>query len=172
MRVTAFQIQAMDEQLVDVPTTTPTEHISPVIGAVQPRSAPPPRTAGPPPPALQQPAVTEATAPELRVIAVAVQPARVAPGGEVALVITYQVSGVPPGPGFEVLERREILRAGQRLAGFEERLRRTSATFTSSQPLRLPRDVAPGIYTLWAELVMAGSKAMGSALFEVAAGAP
>ena len=154
MRVTAFQIQAMDEQLVDVPTTSVTSQAVPVD-----RSRPPPE-----PP---QPVVSEPTDPELQIVAVAVQPARVPPGGEVTLVITYEVSGVPPGPGFEVLERREILRGGQRLAGFEERLQRTNDVITSSQPLSLPPDVAPGIYTLWAEVVMAGGKTTGTALFEV-----
>ena len=155
MRITAFEIQAMDEQLVDVPTTSTTSPAVPVEGS-------------PPPPVQPQPIATELTDPELHIVAVAVQPARVAPGGEVRLVITYEVSGVPPGPGFQVLELREILRGGQRFAGFEERLQRTNDVFTSSQPLRLPPDVAPGIYTLWAEVVMAGSKATGTAIFEVA----
>jgi len=155
MRVTAFQVQAMDEQLVDVSTASTTSQAVPDVVSR-------------PPTALPQPVASEPAAPDLRIVAVAVQPARVAPGGEVTLVITYEVSGVPPGPGFEVLERREILRGGQQLAAFEERLQRTNNTFTSSQPLGLPPDVAPGIYTLWAEVVMAGSKATGTALFEVA----
>jgi hypothetical protein len=65
------------------------------------------------------------------------------------------------------VERREILHGAQRLAAFEERLTRATGTYNSRQPLRLPADAAPGIYTLWAELVMAGDSATGSALFEV-----
>lgn len=166
MRVTAFQIQAMDEQLVNVPTMAPPVRSVPAAGSAPPRSAPPR------PPALPPQVESESTAPELRIIAVAVQPARAAPGGEIALVITYEVNGVPPGSSFEVLERREILRGGQLLASFEERLRRTGDTFTSSQSVRLPPDVEPGLYTLWAELSMAGAKTTGSALIEVVLGAP
>ncbi len=167
MRVTAFQIQAMDEQLVDVPAMMPPVRPVPTTGSAPPQAAPPR-----PPPALPPEVESEPTAPELRIIAVAVQPARAAPGGEIALVITYEVNGVPPGSSFEVLERREILRGGQLLASFEERLRRTGGTFTSSQSVRLPPDVDPGLYTLWAELAMAGSKTTGSALIEVVSGAP
>ena len=83
------------------------------------------------------------------------------------MIITYEVSGVPPGPGFEVVERREILHGAQRFAAFEEHQARSSDTFTSRQPLQLPPDARSGLYTLWAEVEMAGSKATGSALFEV-----
>jgi hypothetical protein len=165
MRVTAFQIQATDEQLVQVPTTTAPVRTAPVTGPAPPRAAPPR------PPALPPQVESEPAAPELRIIAVAVQPARAAPGEEIAMVISYEVDGVPPGSSFEVLERREILRGAQRLAGFEERLRRTGGTFTSSQSVRLPPDVERGLYTLWAELAMAGGKTTGSALFEVSLGA-
>ena len=144
------------EQLVDAPVSAAASESQPVIGSTTPAT-----------PAPQPAITTEPSAPKIKVLAVAAQPTRVAPGGEIAMVITYEVSGVPPGPGFEVVERREILHGAQRFAVFEERLARSNDIFTSRQPLRLPPDVGSGIYTLWAEVEMAGSEATGSALFEV-----
>lgn len=149
-------ISVPSEQLVDVPVSAAKSEARPVSGPT-----PPARHAPLPTP------TTELSPPRIKVLAVAAQPTRVAPGGEIAMVITYEVSGVPPGHGFEVVERREILHGAQRFAAFEERLARSSDTFTSRQALRLPPDVGGGIYTLWAEVEMAGSSANGSALFEV-----
>ncbi len=151
MRVTAFQLEAADERLVDVP-------VAPV--ATSPHTA-----AGRLPPTPSAPAPT--AAPALRLRAVAAQPPRVPPGGELAMVLTYEVGGVPAGASFEVLEVREVFRGEQRLAGFEERLARAAGAFTSSQPLRLPPDLAPGLYSLRARVATAGREASGSALFEV-----
>jgi hypothetical protein len=156
MRVDAFQLQAMDEKLVDVPLAPAPTRPPAGPGVASPPSRPP----------LSQ-ATGGASPPAIRVVAVAVQPARVPPGGEIAMVITYEVGGVPSGSAFEVLEVREVYQGERRLAGFEERLPRASDTFTSSQPLRLPPDLAPGLYSLRAKVVMAGREATGSALFEV-----
>ncbi len=149
-------VSAPSEQLVDV-------QVNAAAAAPQavPAPTPLPRLVPPPLPP------SELSPPQIEVLAVAVQPARVAPGGEIGMVISYEVRGVPPGPGSEVVERREILRGAQQLAVFEERLARANDTYNSRQPLQLPADASPGIYTLWAEVVMAGNRATGSALFEV-----
>lgn len=149
-------VSAPSEQLVEVQVNEAAAAPQAVTGLTAPAR---------PTPASSPP--SELFPPQIEVLAVAVQPARVAPGGEIDMVISYEVSRVPLGPGFEVVERREILRGAQQLAAFEERVARANDTYNSRQPLQLPVDAAPGIYTLWAEVVMAGNKATGSALFEV-----
>jgi len=143
------------EQLVDVPVGPAAHQPAPVAQpARKPPEALPTASAGPP---------------AIGIVAVAVQPARVAPGAATELVINYDVSGVPPGPGFEVIELREIQHQGQVIASFEERLQRSNGNFPSGQPLHVPPGTAPGVYYLQAKVVMAGREASGTALFEVTA---
>ena len=119
-------------------------------------------------PPTSGPAVTAAPArPEVRMIAVAVQPFQVAPGEEIALVLTFAVESAPPGLGVQVLERREILSGDTRLTVLEEKLSRGNGTFTSRQPIRVPPDLSPGLYTLRGSVRAAERESAGSALFEV-----
>jgi hypothetical protein len=105
--------------------------------------------------------------PELEVLAVSVRPPRAAPGDTVDLVAVYRVRGVPPGTFFEVAERRDILRGEQRLQRLEHSVARSADEYTSSWPVRLPEGLAPGVYRLAFEALLAGLSARGEALFEV-----
>lgn len=124
-----------------------------------------------PRPPVTRPASPSASTgpPVVKIDAVAVQPARIAAGASTELIVTYTVGGVPAGATFEVAELREIFLGEQRIASFEERLRRTDGTHPSRQSLTIPAGTAPGVYTLRATLVMAGREVAGSALFEVTA---
>ena len=152
--------------LLDV-LSTPSEQLVEVsaTAAVLPRSNPDP------PPSVQPPVIVT-DPPTVDIVAVAAQPARVPAGGHVELVITYRVGGAPQGSGFEVIERREIRSQGRVVATFEERPRRANGNVVSRLPVELPVSTAPGIYTLEVHVVMTGSEASGTALFEVVASAP
>lgn len=147
-------VLAPAEQLVEAP-----------VAAVS-RTAP---TAGSPalPDASTSVAVTGP--PTVAIDAVAVQPARVAAGSNADLVITYTASGVPAGTAFDVVERREIYFGEQRIAGFEEQIRRANGTHPSRQTLTVPIGTAPGVYTLRATVIMAGREESSTAIFEVQA---
>ena len=141
------------EQLVDVSTERDSVAASPV------RTPRPP--AAPPPPAVAP------NAPSIRVLSVAVQPARVLAGAETQLIIHYEVSGIPSGSAFEVLESRTIHHQGHRIAAFDAPVRRANGSYPSHQPLRVPRQTDPGVYTLTARVSMAGRDSSGAAVFEV-----
>ncbi len=113
------------------------------------------------------PGPAPAYVPALRILAAAVQPARVRPGEEVALVVNYLLEGLPPGAGFEVHEERELLSGERHLTTLEDRVTRAAGTYTSSQRIRVPADLAPGVYRLRARVRVAGLAAEGEALFEV-----
>ena len=154
LRLSAFQLSAVDEQLVDVPRTA----------EAGPGDT---RARGREPVLADSPASAPASDPSLGILGVAVDPSRVAPGSEVRLIITYDVGGPPPGGTFDVVERRTILQDGETLTTLEATVARGSGTHKASQPLRLPATLAPGIYELRASVLMPGITSAGSALFQV-----
>lgn len=130
--------------------------------ATPPLSAAPP--AAPPPNAS---ASTQVFDPAVTLHAVAVQPAQVAPGGEVLLVLTYEISGVPAGARVEVRETRRLMDGDRELAAFPEQVVRGPGPFTSKLPVRVPTGMAPGMYSVRATVELAGLSAVGTAFFEV-----
>ena len=82
-------------------------------------------------------------------------------------MIHYVVKGIPPGASFEIGEVRTLIKAGQTVATFEEKVPRPSGTFVSAQEIDVAPGTAPGIYSYEAEVSIAGVTAKGSALFEV-----
>lgn len=152
MRIQAVALAAADERLVAAAPAAAATAAAASATAAAP-------AAGSPGPAAFKPA--------LRLIAVAAQPAEVAAGDEIELVLTFEVGGLPPGAPFEVVERREIRSGEATVASFEQALARAAGTYTSSQRVRLPPAAAPGLYTLRARLTLAGTTAEGSALFGV-----
>lgn len=105
--------------------------------------------------------------PAIKIVTVAVQPAEVSPGGELKLVIQYEVEGLPPGIPFEVDEQRQLVLDGAAIAAVEETISRTAGTYLSSHTIRAPADARSGVYTFAASVSLAGVSAEGSALFRV-----
>jgi hypothetical protein len=137
-----------------------------------PRAAPPAATPLPPlPPPPAQPAAPSparpAEQPTLQLQRVAVNPGRVPLGGDAELVAVYSVGGLTPGGAVDVLERREVLKAGVMILSTEDRYERPAATFTSAKPLRFSLDAAPGVYLLRVTLEAAGARVQGEASFEI-----
>ena len=106
--------------------------------------------------------------PAVEILAVSVQPAQVAPGGEVNLVVQYRVDGLPQGFSYEVAEKRRILVDDAEAAAFEDALSRTVGSFTSAQAMTVPSDAPAGFYTFEAAVQLAGVQATGTAFFRVA----
>ena len=159
-RIELFELEAADEELLDVPSTS----VAAAPVSRQPYSAP----AGE---AEETVATTPGSAAvELQVLGVAAEPLRVVPGGEVVLEITYSVSGVPANHAIEVLERRQILRDGELLTTLEARLSRLPGIHESKQPVQIPPDLASGVYEVRATVETPGAAADGSAIFQVAPG--
>lgn len=159
LRLNIFQMSAVDEQLVDVPATV----------AAHPGDA---RAREREPVLADPPAPAPASDPSLEILGVAVNPSSVAPGGEVQLIITYDVGGPPPGGVFNVLERRTIVQDGETLTTLEATVARASGTHQSSQSVRLPATLASGVYELRASVLMPGEASEGSALFQVTRRSP
>jgi len=134
---------AEEEQLVDVPASTP----------------PPPAPAAPaaPPPSA---------APAINVLAVSAQPARVAPGQQTAMIINYSLEGVASS-GVQVEERRELVKDETVIQQWRDVVTRAPGTHTSSKPLQVPAQAGPGIYTIKVTLTVSGVQAEGSGIFEV-----
>lgn len=149
-RLNLFELSAADEVLTDV----------------APRAPAPSRRAAPAP----APAVSGRASVGLRVLGVAVEPLRIAPGGEIDLVVTYSVEGPGAARDVEILERRVLVTEGRQLTSLESTVRRRSGTFESRQPLRVPADQAEGIYELRVTVEGQGVAAEGSAIFQVVAG--
>ncbi len=157
-RIELFELRAADEVLVDVPLT---EAVAPV--SQEPQSPPVGVLPERPPPLSDRATV------ELRVLGVAAEPLRVAPGGEMTLVITYSVSGVPAAQAVGVLERRQILHGSELLTTLEARISRQPGTHESRQPLQVPMGLAAGIYEVRTTVEGLGATADGSAIFQVIA---
>jgi hypothetical protein len=103
----------------------------------------------------------------LQVLAASVEPARVPPGTEVGLRIVYSVAGLVPGSEAEVSEQRVVRRNAAVLTTLRSVARRAAGVHQSTQRLRLPGDLAPGVYELEARVESGGKEATGSAVFEV-----
>jgi len=73
-------------------------------------------------------------------------PQTVRPGEEVDLRMTYAVLTPSPGEMSEITEIREIRHDGQLVGRPTVTVDRAGGTYTSSIPLRLPRDAEPGVY--------------------------
>lgn len=104
---------------------------------------------------------------EVRVLAASVEPVRAPPGAEVALRIVYSVAGPPPGAEAAVLEERVVKRGGSVLATLRADARRAAGIHESTQKLRLPPDVAPGVYEVEARVAVGGREAAAVAVFQV-----
>ncbi len=83
------------------------------------------------------------------------------------MVVVYSVDGLSLGSTATVIERRTIHRDGGEVASFEASIARDAGVHTSSQPVRLPAAIAPGVYELRVTIAAAGVEALGSAIFEV-----
>lgn len=144
-------------ELLDV-VSTPEESLDDVVPAA-PRAgtaaAPPSAAPSPPGPA------------EVRVLAASVEPARAPPGAEIALRVVYSVSGPAPGSEATVVEQRVVRRGGSVLTTLRADARRAAGIHESTQKLRLPSDVAPGVYEVEARVASGGREAAAAAVFQV-----
>lgn len=143
--------------------STPEESLDEV--AAPPPVALPPATrsgASQGPPVAQVPGTLE-----LRVLAASVEPARAPPGTEIALRIVYSVAGPPPGAETAVVEQRVVKRGGSVLTTLRAEARRAAGVHESTQKLRLPADVAPGVYEVEAHVAAGGRAATAAAVFQV-----
>lgn len=104
---------------------------------------------------------------EVRVLAASVEPARAPPGAEVALRIVYSVAGPPPGAEAAVVEQRVVRRGGSVLTTLRAEARRAAGIHESTQKLRLPPDVAPGVFEVEARVAVGGREAVAAAVFQV-----
>lgn len=150
MRIQAHQIHTATERLVEVATPPPQPTAPPSFRAGSARSDEP-----------------EVFKPEIRLHAVAVQPARIRVGAEVRLIVSYEVTGLPRGTRFEVTETRRLMAGDRLLTSFDDHIPRTAGSFTSELPVHIPDNLAPGVYTLEVSVEVAGATAAGSAIFEV-----
>ncbi len=128
--------------------------------------------------ALAAPPVAPATVPpsvapsapgpaEVRVLAASVEPARAPPGTEIVVRIVYSVAGPPPGTETAVVEQRVVKRGGSVLTTLRAEARRAAGVHESNQKLRLPADVAPGVYEVEAHVAVEGRAAAAAAVFQV-----
>jgi len=110
------------------------------------------------------PVAQPAAAPVAKVIAVSVQPAQVARGGETDLIVTYSLEG----QSAEVVEARRVLKGKEPIIALDHRFGRTvGPPVTSAVKVTVPADATPGYYTLHVTLTAGGASSEGSALFEV-----
>ncbi len=75
-------------------------------------------------------------------------PTSVRAGDKVELRATYALLGLPADGRVDLLERREISRDGQIVGNPEVTESKGGGTYTSTVPLFLPADAAPGKYTV------------------------
>ena len=146
-------VSTPEEQLVDVPAPPPV-------------AAPPVAIASPP---AARPPVEASGAFDVRVLAASVEPARVPPGSEAGFQIVYSVSGLAPGSETIVAEERVVTRDGTVLTTLRAKARRAAGVHQSTQKLRLPSDLVPGVYELQARVSAGGQTATGTAMFQVQA---
>jgi len=140
MRTEAFRCAFADEQLVNVPGTD----------------------SGMSPPADSTPA--------LELTTVRLAPAEVASGGEINVILEYEVANLPAGSSVAVIEQRRLIRDGRELAVFDHEAQRTTGSFVSRQPLRVATDAPPGYYDVEGSAYIAGSTTSGKrsrAIFRV-----
>ncbi|MFN7972292.1 MAG: hypothetical protein U0166_08075 [Acidobacteriota bacterium] len=148
MRLDVFKVAPRDETLKDVPAAP-----------ASPSNAKAPATES-----------SDATyRSQVSIVSASVKPARVAPGATIELLVVYEVAGLPPGSRFEAAEERELSLDGALIQRFEGTVSRGVGVSTSSQPIQVPAEAGPGIYTYRVVVSVAGAKAEGTALFEVTA---
>jgi len=139
VRIDAFELSAAEERLAAVvPTVAPTR-------------VPRPPTPTPAPMVFL---------PRIGLVTAEVRPRQVRPGGEVRLVVSYELSGLRPGEIREVTEIRRIASGTGELKMFEHRVQRRAGTVISELPVRVPPDAAPGVYSVSATLRLAGVTAV------------
>ncbi len=155
VRLDIFDVSAADERLDDVA-------VSPSGGRAPLRAALPAAGA----PAAAAPSAGPV---QVAVLGVATEPLKVAPGGSLALVVTYEVRGVAPGRTVDVTERRTLLRDGAALTTLEAVVSREVGVHRSTQPLVVPAGLAPGLLELRATMTAGSAESSGRALFEVTA---
>lgn len=95
-----------------------------------------------------------------------VMPANTRPGNQIEISVQYALLGA--GGGVQVRERRALLRNGQVLQEISsESFTRTDGTWVSAQEVRLPNDLAPGVYTVQVRVETAQSAISGMKNFTV-----
>ena len=112
-------------------------------------------------------ASVEAGALDIRLLGASTEPLTASPGRDIALVLTYEVTGLAPGAAVEVAETRTILRDDQVLATLEATVRQGAGVHRSTQPLTIPATVTPGVFRLEASVEAGGTRSSISTLFEV-----
>lgn len=145
--------------------STPEESLD-TVAAPPPVAAPPATRGGS---SQASPLVPGPGAVELRVLAASVEPARAPPGAEVGLQIVYSVGGLAPDAEAEVSEQRVVRRDAAVLTTLRSVARRAAGVHQSTQKLRLPGDLSPGVYEVEARVVSGGKEATGAAVFQVTA---
>lgn len=153
LRTEILQLAAADEQLVPLQGAVPAAEED-SAEALAPAIAAPTDLAG-------------AYAPEVRIEAVSVNPPRFQAGAEVELIVTFTLSGLPPGAPFELTVEHEIWQEEARLASLPEKVTYRAGTHTNSRTVRSDPAQAPGLYTLRTTVTLAGVSASGTALFAV-----
>jgi hypothetical protein len=94
-----------------------------------------------------------------------VDPAQVTRDSTLDLLIHYRIDGAATPA--QVSEVRRLLQGDKVLATFSGAVQRTSGTFTSSQKIKVPGNIAPGVYSFVAEVEAGGVRDEAKALFEI-----
>jgi dipeptidyl aminopeptidase/acylaminoacyl peptidase len=151
MRLEAFDVQGAEEGLVAV------------AAPATPTPRPPPPTATP-----------FSSHPDLANVSVEVVPPRALPGEWVRLVVVYDVVGLRPGETRQVTEVRRLAVGDRPIEAFEHQVWRPSGHVTSELPILVPRDAAPGIYTVGVTLRLSGAPpgSAAAAFLVMATGGP
>ncbi len=124
--------------------------------------------ARPTPVPVPTPAAAPDTLTAVEVLAVSVQPPRVARGSEARLVVHYRLGGAPSSAALTVTEVRMLVRGSETIQTLSDPLERgPGRAYTSMRPVTVPATAAPGLYSLQARVVAGASAAEGAAVFEV-----
>jgi 2-oxoglutarate dehydrogenase E2 component (dihydrolipoamide succinyltransferase) len=150
-----------DEELVEVPLSQPTTP-PPAPAPVAPQPAP----AVPQPAAQPAPAVPAAAA-TIKVLAVSVRPPQIAAGGQVQLVINYEVGGLAAGATLDLTEERQLVLGNAVITTLTDSVARTAGPYTSSKPVTVPATATKGLYTLRARVFAGSVTSAGTAVFQV-----
>jgi uncharacterized protein YcfJ len=108
-----------------------------------------------------------ATGTQLQVESVAADPTTVAAGGSVDMGVTYAVLTPRQDDVVRVTETRQVTLNGEKVMEVARDVLRPGGTFSSTQPLILPDDAAPGNYALTITVTGAGQTSSQTANFVV-----
>lgn len=144
MRFEAFEVRPPDERI---------DAVAPPVVVATPR----PRPAATPVPVR----------PELRLMAASVEPARIIAGETVRLIAIYAVEGLPSDAFVEVMEWRTIRQGQRTLTTTDASLQQGPGIHQSSQPLKVPATLGPGVYELLVTIECQGVVKEATAVFEV-----